>query len=391
MGKQGANMVTDDDKAVVLVVDDDRFMLDFIADSLGELYAVHCADSAAEGLQQARALAPALMLVDVLMPEMDGYALCREVKDDFDIGDTPVLFLSALDSIEDRLHGFEVGGEDFVTKPVNPRILQAKVAKVLALQQERSQLKSQAQYATSTAMTAMTSMSETGLLLEVMKRFNQCDDARELAQSLQESLALFAVDGVVELLLQDGSGIALNGRGPASELEISVLRHMATMDRITQFKTRMSISYPHSRLVVTNMPVDDPDRCGRLRDHLAMLLEAAEARLAAINNASLASRRGDAISGTIETLTKVLADVDLQQRQSRADALTVLNGVLMRLEQSMVGLGLTERQEEALLALVREGLEDVYSSQQAEAGFQDQLSVAVHGLQQAVHGGGSGR
>ncbi len=381
-------MTADADKKTVLIVDDDSFMLDFIADSLGEYYAVQCAASAEQGLALAREQAPALMLVDVQMPVMDGYELCRQVKDDWDISDTPVLFLSALDGIDDRLRGFEVGGEDFVTKPVNPRILLAKVDKELALQEERAQLKSQAQYATSTAMTAMTSMSETGLLLEVMKRFTQCQDARELARATQESLALFGVDGVVELLLPAEASIALNGRGPASELEISVLRHMATMDRITQFKTRMSISYPHARLVVTNMPVDDPDRCGRLRDHLAMLLEAAEARLAAINSASLANQRGDAISGTIETLTKVLADIDQQQRQGRADALTVLNGVLMRLEQSMVGLGLTERQEEALLALVREGLEDVYSSQQAEARFQDQLSAAVQGLQQAVHGSG---
>ncbi|SCK18406.1 two-component system response regulator [Vogesella sp. LIG4] len=379
--------MSDDDRAALLVVDDDRFMQDFIADSLGGLYAVRCAGSGAEALELARQQPPALMLVDVQMPDMDGYALCREVKDDWDISDTPVLFLSALDGIEDRLRGFEVGGEDFVTKPVNPRILQAKVARVLALQQERHQLKSQAQYATTTAMTAMTSMSETGLLLEVMKRFNQCGEARELAQALQESLALFGVDGPVELLLADGDNIALNSRGPASELEISVLQHMAAMDRITQYKSRLSISYPHARLVVVNLPLDDPDRCGRLRDHLAMLLEAAEARLAAISSARLASSRGDAISGTIETLTQVLSDIDHKQRQGRADALTVLNGVLMRLEQSLVGLALTERQEEALLALVREGLEDVYGSQQAEAGYQDQLSAAVNGLQLAIHGG----
>ena len=376
------------ERATLLVVDDDLFMQQFIADSLGEHYRVLCADSAGAGLELARQQQPALMLVDVQMPDMDGYALCREVKDDWDISDTPVLFLSALDGIEDRLRGFEVGGEDFVTKPVSPRILQAKIARVLALQQERRQLKSQAQYATSTAMTAMTSMSETGLLLEVMKRFNQCSEPRELAQALQESLALFGVDGPVELLLSDDASIALNNRGPASELEISVLHHMAGMDRITQYKSRLSISYPHARLVVVNMPLDDPDRCGRLRDHLAMLLEAAEARLAAINSARLASRRGDAISGTIETLTQVLADIDHKQRQGRADALTVLNGVLMRLEQSLVGLGLTERQEEALLDLVRAGLEDVYGSQQAEAGYQDQLSAAVNALQQAIHGGG---
>ncbi|QZA76806.1 response regulator [Deefgea tanakiae] len=371
-------------KPLVLVVDDDEFMLDFIYEALSETCQVITAESGSIALELLRNKGPALILTDIQMPEMDGYELCRQIKDDFDINDTPVLFLSALDGIEDRLRGFEVGGEDFVLKPINPKVLEAKVANVLKLISERAQLKSQAQYATNTAMLAMTSMSETGLMLEGIKFFNQSKTPLELANAALKALAMFEVESVVEFLLPAGQTLALNARGPATELEISVVQHMAKMDRITQFKTRMSITYPHVRCLISNMPVDDPDRCGRLRDHLAMLIEAVETRLEAINTSNQSSQRGSAIDSTIKNLTTTLANIDEMQRTGRASASIILNNVMMKVELALVGLELTERQETALMTIIQDGLEDVSSTLLAEAHFQDQLSTAIKDLQRTL-------
>ncbi len=371
-------------KPLVLVVDDDEFMLDFIHEALSDTCQVITAESGSIAIQLAQSKAPKLILADIKMPGMDGYELCRQIKADFDIGETPVLFLSALDSIEDRLLGFEVGGEDFVLKPVNPKVLEAKVAHVLKLISERAQLKSQAQYATNTAMLAMTSMSETGLMLEGIKFFNQSKTPLELANATLKALAMFDVESVVEFLLPAGKTLAMNLRGPATELEISVVQHMAAMDRITQYKTRMSITYPHVRCLITNMPVDDPDRCGRLRDHLAMLIEAAEIRLEAINTSTQSMQRGSAIDSTIKNLTTTMANIDEMQRTGRASASIILNNVMMKVEIALVGLELTERQESALMTIIQDGLEDVSSSLLAEAHFQDQLSHAIKELQNTV-------
>jgi predicted TIM-barrel enzyme len=63
--------------------------------------------------------------------------------------------------------------------------------------------------------------------------------------------------------------------GEASPLEVSVLEHLVTMGRLAQFKNRMVINFPAVSLLVRDMPQDDEERCGRLRDHLSMLVEAA--------------------------------------------------------------------------------------------------------------------
>ncbi|MBE9609514.1 response regulator [Chitinilyticum piscinae] len=372
----------DNDKPLVLVVDDDPFMLDFIQDSLAEDCRVVTCENANAALDKARSLLPALIITDVLMPGMDGYALCKAIHDDFDIGDTPVLFLSALDDLENRLQGFEVGGEDFILKPVNPKVLQAKVRHVLKLVDERRQLKNQAQYATSTAMVAMTSMSETGLLIEGMKLFNHSHSPEALARAILQAIGMFDLECVVEVLLPQGT-IALNRQGPASELEISVIRHMAEMERITQYRNRLSICYPNVRTVIHNLPLYDPDRCGRLRDHLAMLIEAAEVRLSAIEAAITAQQRGNVINHSVQSMTTALENIDQLQRQGRATSAEIFNEVLHRVEMSLVGLELSEKQEFALLSIIREGFEEIASVQLAEAHFQDLLTNMVQELKQA--------
>lgn len=376
--------MSNEEKPLVLIVDDDLFMLDFLHDALFDTCKIITAESGKLGLEQAQLHHPKLIIADVQMPEMDGYELCRQLKEDFDVAEIPVLFLSALDRIEDRLQGFEVGGEDYMAKPINPRVLEAKVANVLRLVEERQRLKSQSQYATNTAMLAMTSMSETGVLLEGLKKFNFCKTARELADAVVQGQAMFEVDCIVELLLPNGESILVGKHGPASELEASIVRHMATMDRITQFKTRLSISYPHVRTLISNMPIDDPERCGRLRDHLAMMIEAAEVRLEAIITSSQSQHRGSAIEGTIQALTTTMANIDDLQRSGRASASIILTNVMMRVEEALVGLQLTERQEASLMSIIHDGLEDVSSALLAEAHFQDQLSSAIHDLKKAI-------
>jgi hypothetical protein len=263
-------------------------------------------------------------------------------------------------------------------------VLQAKVAHVLQLIEERQQLKSQAQYATNTAMLAMVSMSETGLLIEGIKYFNNCTMPLDLAKALINALALFEVESVVELILPNDESLAVNARGPASALEVSIMHHMSSMDRITQFKSRMSITYPHSRAFISNMPVHDPDRCGRLRDNLAILVEFTEYRLEALNIMLQAKQRDITIAATVKSLTMALSNIDEKQRNGRASAAIILNSVTARIEASLVGLQLTERQETSFIDIVRYGLEDVSNTLHADADFQDQLSQAIKALQNTI-------
>lgn len=122
-----------DSYARILIVDDERFHLNVISELLGEEYTTIVAKSGEKALEIARSQHIDLILLDVLMPEMDGYAVCEQLKRIENTKDTPIIFLTAKSSVEDQAKGFDLGAVDYITKPVSPPIVRARVKNHLAL------------------------------------------------------------------------------------------------------------------------------------------------------------------------------------------------------------------------------------------------------------------
>jgi sigma-B regulation protein RsbU (phosphoserine phosphatase) len=130
------------EKFTVLAVDDTPENLDVVKGILSTDYIVKAATSGPMALKIAEKQPPDLILLDIMMPEMDGYEVCRRLKDNEPTKDVPVIFLTAMDQTTDEAQGFELGAADYMTKPVNPPILKARVATHLALKSSMDQLQS---------------------------------------------------------------------------------------------------------------------------------------------------------------------------------------------------------------------------------------------------------
>ncbi len=114
--------------ADILIVDDTLANLRLLAGILKEEgYKVRPAPSGPLGLSAARSKTPDLILLDINMPEMNGYEVCEALKADEDLKDVPVIFLSALSETEDKLKAFEAGGVDYITKPFQYEEVRARV------------------------------------------------------------------------------------------------------------------------------------------------------------------------------------------------------------------------------------------------------------------------
>jgi CheY-like chemotaxis protein len=121
----------------ILVADDTATNLEFVDSILGSDYEILVATHGQEAIELAQAELPDLILMDVVMPGMDGYEACRYLKADDCTSHIPVLFLTALADMDALVKGFEAGGVDFVTKPFRPEELQARVRTHIALKQAR--------------------------------------------------------------------------------------------------------------------------------------------------------------------------------------------------------------------------------------------------------------
>ncbi|MDL2267482.1 two-component system response regulator [Desulfovibrio sp. OttesenSCG-928-G15] len=132
------------EKPTILVVDDTPDNITLLCSLLGDQYRNKVATNGAKALKIAHAEPhPDLILLDIMMPEMDGYEVCRRLKEDTNTENIPVIFLTAKTQEGDETKGFELGAVDYITKPIVPPILMARVHTHLALRDARKFLEQQ--------------------------------------------------------------------------------------------------------------------------------------------------------------------------------------------------------------------------------------------------------
>lgn len=118
----------------VLVIDDLLPNVKLLEAKLSnEYYDVTSAMSGAEGIEKAKAILPDIILLDVMMPEMDGFETCRRLKGDVNFAHIPVVMVTALSDIQDRVKGLEAGADDFITKPINDIHLLARTRSLVRI------------------------------------------------------------------------------------------------------------------------------------------------------------------------------------------------------------------------------------------------------------------
>jgi len=125
----------------ILIVDDDqdiRFVLSLLLKDEG--YNIVEAQDGKEALGRIREQAPDLILLDISMPDLTGFEVCRQLKEIQDKTDIPVIFLTASDQVENKIKAFAVGGADYVTKPFQKRELLARVKTHLRLEHLRQEM-----------------------------------------------------------------------------------------------------------------------------------------------------------------------------------------------------------------------------------------------------------
>lgn len=136
--------MSSEQKPTILIVDDTPDNITLLCSLLGDKYRNKVAINGIKALKIAESASkPDLILLDIMMPDMDGYEVCRRLKSNPETAEIPVIFLTAKTQEADETKGFELGAVDYITKPISPPILLARVQTHLALQEARSRLSRQ--------------------------------------------------------------------------------------------------------------------------------------------------------------------------------------------------------------------------------------------------------
>lgn len=121
----------DKEKPLILIVDDNITNLDLLVNTLKNKYKLGVAKNGVKALEYINKFKPDLILLDIMMPEMDGYEVCTKIKNNEDTKSIPVIFLSAMNELEDKNKGLAMGAIDYLTKPFNVNKILTRVEECL--------------------------------------------------------------------------------------------------------------------------------------------------------------------------------------------------------------------------------------------------------------------
>jgi DNA-binding response OmpR family regulator len=366
----------------VFVVDDDKTTRFLLESMLGKAYAVEAFDSAESCLERLAQKQPNLFLLDVGLPGMDGYELCRNIKGVPEIAGIPVVFISGHDDLDAVMAGYDAGGEDYIVKPFDIVGLSHKIENLRRIEQDKRVLLEQARDSDDLATLVLANLDEYAVLIKFLRSLNECGNTEETVEAILRSLAAFHLDGAVQIRLRNFEK-TFSKTGENWPLEIAVINHIRTLDRIFEFRTRCAYNFEHITIMVTNMPVADAELCGRIRDHLAIAAEAADAKLIALQSFEDNSTMRNEINGLLEAVAQTMQSYKQQNDAARYKGTIYRTKILDDLLASFAHLGMSGQQEEEILEMVRDrtnNLTDLYDiSGETQATF-GALSQKLEGI-----------
>jgi len=341
----------------VLVVDDAEMNLRLLKIVLEDDYDIHCVESGTACLSCLSEVQPDLVLLDVILPDLSGHEVCRLMKSGPGTRDIPIIFVSAAVTPEERLAGYEVGGDEYVTKPYDVEELIQKIEGSLMVRNQELAFKASAEEASQVAKEALIGSSELGTLNSYVRSSARAMSYKKLSEELFEATRSLGLN--CSVVLHTDVGSQYFGCNEKS-LEARLLEKFQGAARFADFQARAVVNATNCSILVKNMPLNDSARYGRLKDHLAAIVDATENRIESLGLLlSINIRRDSAIRSLISSNDEQLASIRSQLAEQDAQRRDIMLNLLVTVENQLLSMGLDDDQERHLVKMLDEGVQKV--------------------------------
>jgi DNA-binding response OmpR family regulator len=332
----------------VLIVDDDEHILAFLETCIeAEGYPVATAQHGRAALQKLSEPGTKIDIVlsDVLMPELDGYDLCRQMRANPATNAVPVIFISSQSDLEEKLKGYAAGADDYISKPVHPEEVVAKLRHVASTKLRQAELNQQLDESRQVAMQAMNYSGYLGQVLQFIQNTQDVRTLEQLAEQVLGSLSSLGLVGVLQLYTSQGFETFQS----ISPLESNVIELARNQGRFFDFEHRTIVNHKDFSLLIKNMPLQDPERYGMLKDVLGNFCNAIEARSKYILSHHVSESRAQVLNA----VNQALQDIDARFKDVQYANIAAIDTLIDDLEEAMLTLGLTEGQEEQIRGIAQ--------------------------------------
>lgn len=363
-------MQTVTDKIRILSLDDNQQNLNLIQQTLEQSFDV----LSSTGEESIDALVldhqPDIILLDILLGDISGYDVCRCIRQ-LPLDKYPlIIFISALNSLDDKLKAYEVGGDDYICKPIDLTELEYKIDVCEKHINRHQNLTAQAEEASRAAFASMQQSSELGVLIEFFTHSLSVHNFDELYLASNKTLANFHLSAAIEFRSQNKT--TQYPRTQISRLESEILALGKQAKRIVPFGRNMLLNSPQCSLLIKKLP-EDEEITGRLRDHLAILLEIINSRVLFIqteeNRQQLCQKTVTAVKTAIESNFNHI-NTNLEALEHKLDqTFTELETTLRR---ELIHMGASQPQEQEICCILE------HTKEQFESIVETSINIDYH-------------
>jgi len=291
------------------------------------------------------------------MPVLNGLDTCKKLRKKYQSKDLLIIFVSALVTSEQRLAGYEAGGDDYVTKPFDEAELIYKVK--LAIQQQQQYRNQQAEIqsqkedkdmATRSAMSAILSSSEMNVVIDFMKAIITVNNIDELILQAKEAFLGYDLSGCIMINHLDAPQFFFTDNFDRP-IEKDILKEAHHKGKIISFSGRAIFNSRHAAMLIRKMP-ENVEKKNRYKEHLLVMIDAIEEKL--LNFTHLANEQAHflKLEDTIHSVAKRLEEVKESNYEQRSLNAKILGELVHSAEESFIHLGLDEKQEGDLRTLL---------------------------------------
>lgn len=341
----------------IMVVEESDITARVMTNILGKRFRVVNISSGSECLQTVQEVHPTTIFMDVKLPGLSGFEACRALKEDKATRDIPVIFISEAASVQEKMMGYDAGGDDFLAIPFHPPELIAKARvsiehheHIHQLEDKVHDLAAQADNASKAAFAAMRSNSDLGAINQFMRSSYTAKDFYELSNLLFQVMQQWDLATTIQFRACH-QVVDMTEADYVPPLESELLSVLIDHGRIVEFGSRAVFNFEHASLLIKNLPAD-AEQLGMLRDSIATLMESVEAKVCNLHRDHLLKAERDK---HLAILTQVQAEIKNHEQMATA----IMDELMEAMQQTFSALGLSEEEEAKFEKLLDKAIDNL--------------------------------
>mgnify|MGYP001059094615 CR=1 FL=1 len=369
----------------VLAVDDSSLNHKIIEKAVSGHYQFRGVFSGQECLDFVAKTTPDLILLDVTMSGMDGYETCTELRKLPLLLNVPVLFLSGRCSVEEKLKGYEVGGDDYITKPFQAEELLAKIKKAIGYRKNAEKLDEKAKKAIKLASSAIKENNHIAIALSFFQRAFQCHSFQDLAVSFFDVMAQYALPCTV-CFWHPKEQIIFYDDGIVRPLEAELLLQARNKEVVWRHGKRMILNFKNLSLLIKNTESQLFDVSVPMEGVLTTLLSGMDARFLNLVDEFALQHEKNCLTDIVEKMRSLInCSRECHQNLSLASSKS-FERLMNRTEKTVARYQLDEHQEESILSEIRRCESEIVQLYTALVEEESRLSAALLESDQTMQG-----